>query len=432
MKVKLTKRRIDAAKPAARDLFLWDTEAAGFGCKVTPRGLRVFILQYWANGKARRVTLGRYGSALTVDEARTKARRLRGQVADGGDPAGARADAQAMPTLAAFAARYLKEHAAEHKRPSSYAEDVRNIRNHVAPLLGDRKVAEVTRADVERFKREVKEGKTAKRAKVRADTAKGKTTRKRKSRVVKGGPIAANRCLALLSKMFNLAEAWGLRPDGSNPTRHVMKYKERKVERFLSNVEFARLGAVLEDAARTGEHASVVAAIRLLILTGARRNEILSLCWENVNFERGCLDLPDSKTGAKTIPLGAPALELLAGLSRIAGNPYVLPGARPGRHYIGLGKAWRRLRAKAELPDVRLHDLRHSYASMGAGLNESLHVIGALLGHKDTATTQRYAHLSDDPVRAAADRISGHLAAAMVGKSGAVVSLHTDRKPEIA
>ncbi len=250
--------------------------------------------------------------------------------------------------------------------------------------------------------------------------------------MVKGGPIAANRCLALLSKMLNLAEAWGLRPDGSNPTRHVAKYRERKVERFLSNVEFARLGTVLEEAARTGEHASVVAAIRLLILTGARRDEILSLRWEHVDFERGCLRLPDSKTGAKTIPLGAPALELLADLPRLNDNPYVLPGARPGRHYVGLGKAWRRLRAKAELPDVRLHDLRHSYASVGAGQNESLHVIGALLGHRDTASTQRYAHLSDDPMRAAADRISGHLAAAMAGKSGEVVPLRSGGKPEIA
>ncbi len=475
MKIKLTKRSIEAAKPGSRDLFLWDTEVAGLGCKMTPKGRRVFVLQYWANGRARRVTLGRYGTELTVEQARTKARQLRGQVADGGDPAGARADARAMPTLATFAKRYLKEHAAEHKRPSSYAEDDRNVTNHIVPLLGDRKVSEITRANVERFKREVKEGKTTKREKIKAGTAKGKTSRKGKSRVVKGGPIAANRCLALLSKMLNLAEAWGLRPDGSNPTRHVAKYQERKVERFLSNAEFARLGAVLEEAALAGEHASVISAIRLLILTGARRDEILSLRWEHVNFERGCLDLPDSKTGAKTIPLGAPALELLAGLVRVEDNPFVLPGARERQHYVGLGKAWRRLRARAtvrtwadhpeeqvsglvegltaklgrtptcdecreaaefDLPpgllDVRLHDLRHSYASMGAGLNESLHVIGALLGHKDTATTQRYAHLSDDPMRAAADRISGHLAAAMAGKSGEVVPLRSGGKPEIA
>ena len=430
MKIKLTKRSVESVKPGARDMFLWDTEVSGFGCKITPRGSRVFVLQYWANGRARRVTLGRYGSDMTVDQARKRARRLRGQIADGVDPAADRAKERAMPTLASFAERYLQEYAAEHKRPSSFAEDARNVRNHVVPLLGDRKVSEVTCAEVERFKREVKEGKTAKREKIEADTIKGKKSREGTWQVVKGGPVAANRCLALLSKMFNLAEAWGLRPDGSNPTRHVAKYKERKVERFLSNAEFARLGAVIEEAARAGENASVVAALRLLILTGARRNEILSLRWEQVNFERGCLCLPETKTGAKTISLGAPALELLAGLPRIEDNPYVLPGALPGRHYVGLGKAWRRLRAKADLPDVRLHDLRHSYASMGAGLNESLHVIGALLGHRDTATTQRYAHLSDNPVRAAADRISGHLAAAMAGKSGEVVSLRTGEKPE--
>ncbi len=152
MKIKLTKRSIEAAKPGARDLLLWDTETTGLGCKVTPTGRRVFILQYWANGRARRVTLGRYGTVLTVEQARTKARRLRGQVADGGDPAGARADARAMPTLATFAKeRYLKEYAAEHKRPSSYAEDARNVTNHIVPLLGTRKVSEITRVDIERF-----------------------------------------------------------------------------------------------------------------------------------------------------------------------------------------------------------------------------------------------------------------------------------------
>ncbi len=192
------------------------------------------------------------------------------------------------------------------------------------------------------------------------------------------------------------------------------------------------MGDVLAEAAKAGEHPSVVAAIRLLVFTGCRRAEILTLKWAYVDFERGCLDLPDSKTGAKTVPLGAPALELLADLPRVEGNPYVLPGRRPKAHFVAIEKAWQQLRAKAGLRDVRLHDLRHSYAAMGAGLGESLHMIGSLLGHSLPSTTQRYAHLSEDPRRAAADRISGHLAAAMADKSGEVVPLRSGQKPEIA
>ncbi len=446
MKIKMTKRSVESASPGARDLFLWDTEVYGFGCKVTPRGRRVFILQYWADGRARRVTLGRYGSELTVDQARTKARRLRGQVADGADPAAARAEARDMPTLADFAVRYRVEHAEVKKKPSSVESDQRNLRLHVLPALGRLRVDRITRAEVARF-----------------------------HAAMKDKPGAANRCLSLLSKMLGLAEAWGLRPDGSNPCRHVEAYPERKMERYLSNVELAHLGDTLAVAAKAGEHPSVVAAIRLLVFTGCRRAEVLTLKWEYVDFERGGLDLPDSKTGAKTIPLGAPALELLASLPRIEGNPYVLPGRRSKAHFVAIEKAWQRLRALAsvriwadhpdaqvsgvvetltvklgrtpscdecreaaefDLPpgllDVRLHDLRHSYAAMGAGLGESLHMIGSLLGHSRAGTTQRYAHLSEDPRRASADRISGHLAAAMAGKSGEVISLRPDRKPESA
>ncbi len=239
MKIKLTKRSIEAAKPGARDLFLWDTEVSGFGCKVTPKGRRVFILQYWANGRAKRVTLGRYGHDLTVEQARTKARRRRGQVADGGDPAADRADARAMPTLAAFSKRYLVEHAEVKKKPSSIESDERNLRLHVLPALGHLRVDRIARADVARF-----------------------------HAAMKDKPGAATRCLALLSKMFSLAENWGLRADGTSPTRHVEAYPGRKMERYLSNAEFALLGDVLAVAAKAGEHPSVVAAIRLLVFTG--------------------------------------------------------------------------------------------------------------------------------------------------------------------
>jgi integrase len=236
-------------------------------------------------------------------------------------------------------------------------------------------------------------------------------------------PIRANRCLALLSTMLNYAERKGLLPPGANPCRHVERFPERQRERFLSEAEIARLGAVLTEAAQLGEHASVVAALRLLIFTGCRLGEILTLQWDDVDTERGCLRLRDSKSGPRGVTLGAPALEVLAGLSRLDGNPYVLPGARDGGHYVALQKAWRRLRAKAKLDDVRIHDLRHSFASVGAGSGESLLIIGRLLGHSQASTTERYAHLADDPVRAAADRIGARIAAAMRGGKAEVVAL---------
>ena len=237
------------------------------------------------------------------------------------------------------------------------------------------------------------------------------------SRATGHTPYQANRVLALLSKVFNLAERWGLRPDGSNPCRHVERYPEKRRERYLSAEELARLGEVLTEVERASEEpASAIAAIRLLILTGCRRNEVLSLRWEEVDFERSLLLLADSKTGRKAVPVGAPTLALLAELPRLEGNPHVLPGEKAGAHFVGLAKVWQRIRKQAGLEDVRVHDLRHSFASVGAGAGLSLPIIGKLLGHTQAATTQRYAHLAADPVRQAADRISEEIAAAMSGK----------------
>lgn len=394
MKGKITKRAVESIQPALRDTFLWDTELPGFGCKITPKGARVYVLQYSRAGRDRRLTLGRHGIDLTSDEARREALRLRGEVAAGRDPGGERAAFKASPTLAIFAERYLAEHAWVKKKHRSAVGDQGNLRVHLLPAFGKLKICDITRADVARFHHSMR-----------------------------ATPVAANRCLALLSTMMNLAEKWGLRADGTNPTRHVEKYPERRRERFLSDAELARLGAELANAARAGVHPSVIAAIRLLIFTGCRRDEILKLQWVDVDFERGCLRLPDSKTGAKLIPLGAPAIKLLQALPRVDGNPYVLPGAVPGKHYVGLEKAWARLRRRAGLPDVRLHDLRHGFASTAAAMGESLLLIGSLLGHSDVSTTQRYAHLSSDPRRAAADRISGRLAAVLRGEPGEVVPL---------
>ena len=329
------------------------------------------------------MTIGRHG-VIAPEKAREKAKKLLGQAGDGEDPAKDRKDARKAQAVVDLAEQYLSQHAEVKKRPRSIASDKTLLRLHVLPSLGRLKVADVTRADISNL-----------------------------HHAMKGRPGAANRTLALLSKMMNLAEKWGLRPDGSNPCRHVERYPERKMERFLSGEELGRLGAVLAEAARTAtELPSVIAAIRLLMFTGARLGEILNLEWKHVDFEQSCLRLTESKTGAKVIHLNAPALEILDGIDRNS-SPWVIAGRESIKPLVNLRKPWHRIRAKAGLEGVRLHDLRHSFASIGAAGGLSLPMIGALLGHTQAATTLRYAHLAADPLKQATDMIGRRIAAAM-------------------
>ncbi len=400
MKKKITKRVIDTLKPQKTDLFIWDSDIPGFGVKVTPSGTRVYILQYRMSGAGvRRYTIGKHGT-WTPDSARKEAQRLLGQVRIGKDPQEKKQAERDTPTMNEFFERYLKEHAVPHKKPKSVTEDLKIFRLHIKPALGTRRLDKITRTEIAKLHQGLKEK-----------------------------AVMANRAIALLSTMFNLAEKWGARPDGSNPCRHVKKFKERRRERFLSEQELARLG----DAIRTFEpktSPSAIAAIRLLILTGARLSEILTLRWEYVDLERSCLRLADSKTGPKTIQLNVPALEILAAVPRLEGNPFVLPGIKPGEHLTDIKKPWQKIRAQAGLSDVRLHDLRHSYASMGAGSGLGLPVIGALLGHTQAATTQRYAHLSADPLKQASDLIGEKIHAAMTKKSQAPVVEMKRHRPQ--
>ena len=405
MKAKITKRAVDAAKPAKRDWFLWDTDVKGFGLKVTPNGNRVYVLQYRFNRWLRRYTIGKHGSPWTPDEARTEAERLLGMVAERVDPAELKAADKAAMSIAELCDLYLAEGVAT-KKGTTLAMDRSRIERHVKPLLGRLPVGAVTRTDIARFMQDVAAGKTARDEK----------TGFRGRSIVKGGKGVATRTVGMLGAIFAFAVDRGLRPN--NPVRGVRRFTDGKGERFLSPAELARLGETLAAAEREGESPSAVAAIRLLALTGGRKNEILSLRWEYVDFERACLRLPDSKTGAKVVPLGAPALELLASLPRMEGCPYVLPSNTGEGHFVGLQKVWARLRERAGLLGVRLHDLRHSFAAVGAGGGDSLLVIGALLGHRDQKATQRYAHLSDSPIKAAANRIAGDIAAAMNGGKG--------------
>jgi integrase len=374
----------DLVPPPSGYRFVWDDELKGFGIRLTPTR-KTYVLQYRnRQGRSKRMTLGRF-EHMAPAEARKHARELLGAADKGSDVAAQKRESKKAPTMSDLAERYMEQHAEVKKKASSIAADERMFRLVILPALGSRRITDIARKDIIRLHHDQKDK-----------------------------PIRANRVIALLSKMFNLAEQWGLRPDASNPCRHVEKFREAKRERLLSADELSRLGNTLNRIeADRSEHPSVIAAIRLLLLTGARVSEILTLKWDFIDFEQGVLRLPESKTGAKVIPLGQPALDLLRSLPRIVGNPFVCPGNRPQGHLIGLQHAWQRVRKAAALEGLRLHDLRHNYASVGAAAGLGLPIIGKILGHAKSSTTERYAHLDTSPTQAAANAIAQRIDTAM-------------------
>ena len=344
------------------------------------------------------MTIGQHG-VLTSTEARMQAKVQLGRAAKGEDPAVDKATARRGLKFAAFTERYLSDHAATKKKASSIRMDRINLNKHILPILGDKRLDAIGRSDVVHLHHSMR-----------------------------NTPGAANRCLALLSKMMNLAERWGERPDSSNPCRHVEKYRENKRDRFLSADELARLGAACQRCEQNGILSkSFLALVRLLIFTGARLSEIQKAKWDWIDWQSGVLRLPDSKTGAKTIMLPAPALDVLSRLVRPTGNPYIIAGERH-RYLVNVWKPWAELRQLGGLNDTRLHDLRHSFASVGAAGGMSLNIIGGLLGHRQTQTTSRYAHLAADPLKAAANRIAVAIAASMNTETEDAEVVHLARK----
>jgi integrase len=412
---RLTKRVVDALRPASGDLFTWDDELRGFGLKVTPTGRRVYIAQYRPAGGRRsttkRVTLGEHG-AITPEQARALAKRELARVTQGHDPAAERAARRSGSTLKEFGETYLAEVKIRRKERTS-AEYKRLWEKHVLPTLGSKPVASVSTIELRRL-----------------------------HRLLHKTPYLANRVIALLGAFFTFAAQEGARSQHDNPAHGIEPYPEEGRERFLTAEEFARLGDALTRAERSGlppapkhrlksknpkaakhtpknAHVPIpanpyaVAAIRLLALTGCRENEILTLRWDAVDLERGYLRLADTKTGKSNRALGEPAAAIIRSLPRLNDSPYVIPGAKPNAPLREISRVWYAVRHAAKLEGVRLHDLRHAFASVPASSGESMLVIQHLLGHVRIGTTERYAHLGADPVKRAADRAAGEIASWM-------------------
>ena len=376
----ITDGAVDALA-AGRDTVVWDRALTGFGVRVYPSGARVYVVQARGPAGTKRITVGRHG-VIGADEARRRASLVIARIRAGDDPAERPEPKPQGPTLAVLAARYLREHVAVRCKPSTAAQYRLAIERYIVPALGTRPVSAIGRRHV-------------------ADL----------QHALRDRPAMANLTVATLARMIDRAAAWGLVADGANPCRSAQKFRARRRERFLTDAEFRRLGAALDELEATGRispHAA--AAIRLLMLTGCRRNEILTLRWEDVHLDARELRLRDSKTGPRTVSLSAEAADVLAALERLPANPWVIPGTKPGARLSSIFEPWAKVRARAGLDDVRIHDLRHSYASRALALGESLPVIAKLLGHAQIQTTARYTHLARDAVKDAATRVANDIA----------------------
>ncbi len=410
---RLTKRVVEQTLAGPKPRFVWDSELRGFGVRVEPTGTKTFVLRYrprasGPSGPKRFLTIGRFG-VLTADQARDKARSTLGTISMGHDPADEVATKKNELTFKTVVELFLKDHVAKKRKPRTYEDYESLLTLHALPLLGTRKISEITRADLSKIHAKMSDR-----------------------------PYRANRLLAVIGSLYSFAEGLGLVPEQRNPARRIEKYKEEGRERYLTSAELERFGATLVEAETVGvpwqlspgkaasKHlpheenrvtllpVEVTAAIRLLIFTGARLREVLSLRWEHIDVERGLLLLPDSKTGRKTIVLNRAALAVVAALPR--SGTFLIPGRTLDTQRSDLNRPWKLVSARAGLAGVRLHDLRHTFASVGAGSSLGLPIVGKLLGHSQPQTTARYAHLDADPIRRATNTIGDHLEEALRGK----------------
>jgi integrase len=415
-KKKLSSSVADGAKARAGRYFIWDTELVGFALRVNPTGTRTWVVKYRSEGGGRNapVRWHRVGAfpALSGQEARKAAKKLLAKVELGEDPMGDLAAKRREMTVSTLVDLYEEEGCVVQRgcrigtpmKSLTKQYTMARLRHHVIPLLGKRKISEVTGGDVESFAKQVTSGATAKDEKVGP----------RKRIIVRGGAGAARKVVRDLSAVFEFALRRTLVPN--NPVLHAsVRKSDNRRERFLDLEEVKRLGAALDELEREGVNPKAVNIARLWALTGCRRNEIAGLRWSEVDLEAGMLILQDSKTGASRRPLGAAAVALLDSL-RDADDvrpEFVFPAERGTGFYQGTKRVWAEAIKRADLPGVTPHVLRHTLGSAAASSGEALLMVGSLLGHKNARSTQIYAHITHDPARLAADRVSAPLAIAL-------------------
>jgi integrase len=386
---RLSKTTVERIEVGDRDMVVWDDALPGFGVRVKPSGVRSYIVQYRnrRTGASKRLTIGRHGPLLTFEQAKKQARALLADAMRGEDPVEARKAARKAPSVVDLAADYLERHALPKKRPKSVRDDRAMLDNIILPKLGAKKVEGVGRRDIETIHISMKDR-----------------------------PYQANRVLSLLSKMFNLAIEWGWRPD--NPAKGIQRYHEEKRDRWLSDDELLRLCAVLDEHTNT----RAANAVRLQLLTGARLGEVLSSRKDDFDLDRGVWTKPSHQTKQKRtehLPLSAQALTLIASILETSdpNSLFLFPGNKPGQPLREIKKFWTSVTQRAGVADYRRHDNRHTYASHLVSSGLSLEIVGRLLGHTTTTTTQRYAHIADDPLRAATDRFGSKIAGFKNGSS---------------
>lgn len=388
--LKLTKTAIESARPEKSDYELRDSVVPGFLCKVTPNGRKVFMLSYrTVGGNRRKPAIGQFGE-LTVEQARTLAQEWQARVRAGGDPSLDKTRARTNPTIKEFCAQFIEQYSIPHNKASTVDRNRQNIKKHIIPTLGKIKVADLTRPDVAALMLQL------------AHT-----------------PGAANTTLACLKKMFNCAELWGYRTDGTNPCRLIPRYPERKKTRLIKNRELEKLFAYLDRADREGlEHPSFTFGIRLQFAFAARMSEIIMMRWDWIDLDERRVVWPDSKTGGISKPLTDEAVELLACVPRREGSPFVCPAIhRPDRYLSphSYWSAWKRIIAAAGVDYVGTHGIRHRSATDIANSGVPLRVGMALTAHKTITSFMRYVHIEDDQVRHAAEKVAKRRASIVAG-----------------
>lgn len=403
-KQKLLKSLVDRTPtPARGQTLIWDTLIPGFAVRVRPSGAKIYVLKYRVGARQRWMTLGQHGVHLTCEEARAKALAAVAQINAGEDPQLRKESARRAVFVDELARLYLSEGRASKpdKRESSWSTDESRLKRHVLPLIGKMRITDLSRRDIERMAMKISAG----------GTAKDEKTGRRGRAIMRGGPLVAAGCITTLSAMLNWAKARQLIAE--NPALGIKKAQPARRERFLSTAEARTLLATLskleQQKAIAPSHASI---LRLLLFTGARKSEITGLRWPEVDLERGAVRLPRhrSKTGERVIHLNAPSVQELMRLPQ--SSAFVFPNLKGGDGpTVGLHKTWRVVRQHAKLEDVRIHDLRHSFASFAADDGQSLQMIGKALGHRQAQTTERYAHLTEDPVRRLSERVGQRLLA---------------------